>query len=321
MQTRGVKVNIDPSLKKKTQQERHEEREQKVAEAQAEKERKATQVAAQHKRRQEAQARIAAIEDLQVENTSNLLALRPDQVEDSAATSAHSGAARGGRGGAAHGGRGGTARGGRGGATRGGRGGAARGGRGGAARGGRGGASRGDYSGRGGGHGGDESRGSVDHHDITTDEVAEAEDTLLQVANDDDAAAVNSDIEMPPVTEVDTESEGAIDVSTDQPDEADPESIGSAIVEFSEDDDDYVEEGEAEDDDEEQPEPRKRQLKTKEDRQSIRQGITSARMVKPKPPVQPLTTAPGKRRASGTNNEQSKKRPNTGCKPNYSTLI
>ncbi|THU78037.1 hypothetical protein K435DRAFT_877088, partial [Dendrothele bispora CBS 962.96] len=77
MQTRGVKVALDPTLLKKND-EWHIEREKKELEKQTEKERKTAAAVKKRAQQQEAGARIAAIEDNQVQKTGDLLMLRPD---------------------------------------------------------------------------------------------------------------------------------------------------------------------------------------------------------------------------------------------------
>ncbi|THU89295.1 hypothetical protein K435DRAFT_802836 [Dendrothele bispora CBS 962.96] len=73
--TRGVKVNLDPSLLKKTHDEHHIEREAKKAKKQAERDKKAAFATTKRKQQKEAEGRIAAFEDKEVEKTDSLLNL------------------------------------------------------------------------------------------------------------------------------------------------------------------------------------------------------------------------------------------------------
>ncbi|THU89296.1 hypothetical protein K435DRAFT_865430 [Dendrothele bispora CBS 962.96] len=98
-----------------------------------------------------------------------------------------------------------------------------------------------------------------------------------------------SDIDLPPAMEVNTQSDNGGDVWMDK------------------EVDDQAEE-EEEDGEEQVGNLKILKKQPKADKQAIQQEITSARVVNPKPLVQPLKNAPGKQHGSGIKSKQSRKR-------------
>ncbi|THV05597.1 hypothetical protein K435DRAFT_849850 [Dendrothele bispora CBS 962.96] len=362
MQTRGVKVALDATLLKKTQEERRIERETKEAEKRAEKEKKTAAATKKKAQQQEAGARIAAIEDDQVQTMSERLLLQPDigmfetlardDHDSNAQAVAHAtsmvapgtapgttrdsirGSTRGSRGNRGSRAHGGGALGGRG-AIRGGglspRGDHA------TARGGGRTARSGGQTARGGGettsvvghatsrhgsHGGKKGTraGPVEelpdmHQDgIMYNDVEDNGPTDEPVGEVGIMTADTSDVDMPPGTELDTESEGGrVEVELEERDE---NLIEDGAAEFDDNDldEDYMDEEEEEeydDDDGESDHGRGKKVskrsEPKEAKLAIRHDIVATRTTKPLPLVQPLKNA--KRRAgSNEGHEQSKKR-------------
>ncbi|KAK7441179.1 hypothetical protein VKT23_016660 [Stygiomarasmius scandens] len=316
MKTRGAKVNIDPSLLSKTQVERRIEREAKNAEKEASKKKKAEAAMMKKEQRREAEERIAAAEDAQAQKRVSMFSVRPDITANLTATvtTAH-GATRGHGGARSHG----VA------AT----------------------ATvpaapaiRGKASGRGGGRGrvrgrgrggivpgpngnavdaGEEERQVSPVYGNVEITVANEEHVSLgsNVDSSEDGAAVFSDVEIPPVTDLDTESEGPVegDVTMDDGEGDIDESSAMLFEDYSDNDGEYC--GDEEDYEEEEEEmeieaeakPKKKQPKSKADPRALREDITAARAVKPIPLVQPLKNAPAKRRGSAVESQPLKKRP------------
>ncbi|KAK7435980.1 hypothetical protein VKT23_019387 [Stygiomarasmius scandens] len=367
---RGVKVALDPTLLKKTQEERHIERETKEAEKQAEKEKKTAAAAKKKVLQQEAGVCIAAIEDNQVKTAGDLLALRPDIAKGTSERAAICGrgghaAARAvpmaapsgasGTRGAIHGGSRDTARDSGhtttcGGATARGGCGIARGGHA-IARGGCG-IDRGGHAiahgGRGFGHGGRATAhggkksarpglveelldASAAHKDDATNDYAEPDVEPSKPIDEYDIGEVSvatsdvSDVDMPPATELDTESEGGVEGGIkveledkmDKALDASEDEAGDAVLEVVEFDDDadkdyrdeeeeYDNDGNGDGDSEVGKRVVKRQSEPKEAKLAICQDIVATHTIKPTQLVQPLKNA--KRRGSNVGNEQSKKR-------------
>ncbi|KAK7457888.1 hypothetical protein VKT23_010232 [Stygiomarasmius scandens] len=292
MKTRGVKVNINPSLLSRTQEERRIEREVKNAEKEAAKQRKAEAAMTKREQRKEAEERVAAAEDAQAQKRASMFSMRPDITGNSAVTTAH-GSTRGhgaaqGRGvapstsipaPAIHGKAGGRGRG------------------------------RGRVHVRGRGRG--QGRGGIvsaaaDPNSIAAGEKGRqispvCDDTETRSITEDKAAAL-SDVEIPPATELDTESEGPVkgDITMDDGESDFDESTlnlsAMSFRDYSDDDQEYCGDEEDYEADEEieveaKSKPKKKQPKSKEDPRALREDITIAL-------VQPLKNPAAKRRGS-----------------------
>ncbi|THU77674.1 hypothetical protein K435DRAFT_877541 [Dendrothele bispora CBS 962.96] len=313
MATRGVKITIPEEIQTHTREELREKSQQKAAEKRAEQERKKAERDAKQQKRIDGGKRIAALEDKQVSSKSKLYSFRPDlrmsknsPLTTTAATeglttpspsmdtaqtliddmsnsdcdsfrgdnlTSHSQRGRGrGRG---------TSQAAR--STRG------RGGRG----------TRGqDVHGTSRSIRGDSGRGGRSHsgHDGNKATSAAREPDMVTAPDSDDDGHT-SDIDIPPATVVDTESEGAVDEymadvdEAEKDDSADVESGGPVYGSDMPGPIFIDSDGDSEDDyqpEEEENKPKSKRAKAKVDKVAVRTTITAARKVQPQAPVQAL---------------------------------